>query len=30
MKKIEELEFTDDYMFDVVMRDPNICKNGRH
>ena len=26
MKKIEDLAFTDDYMFGAVMRDPDICK----
>jgi len=26
MKKIEDLTFTDDYMFGAVMRDPEICK----
>ena len=26
MKPIEELTFTDDYMFGYVMRNPEICK----
>ena len=26
MKKIEDLAFTDDYMFGAVMHDPDICK----
>lgn len=26
MKKLEELEFTDDYMFGEVLKDPELCK----